>query len=281
MGRVEGKVALVTGAARGQGRAHAVRLAEEGADIIAVDVCSQLESVPYGLASEGDLAETAKRVEELDRRILTRKADVRDLAALQSAVAEGVAELGHLDIVCANAGILSTGSAWELSEEAWQEVIDVNLTGVWKTVRAAIPQLIEQGHGGSIILTSSIAGLVAFANLAHYTAAKHGVTGLMRTLAVELAPHRIRVNSVHPTTVDTDMVQNGAIYQLFLGAKEASRADAEAGMKALNALPIPWVDPVDVSNAVLFLASDESRYITGTTQVIDAGALAPFKIPHE
>ena len=151
MGRVEGKVALVTGAARGQGRAHAVRLAEEGADIIAVDVCSQLESVPYGLASEGDLAETAKRVEELDRRILTRKADVRDLAALQSAVAEGVAELGHLDIVCANAGILSTGSAWELSEEAWQEVIDVNLTGVWKTVKAAIPQLIEQGHGGSII----------------------------------------------------------------------------------------------------------------------------------
>jgi NAD(P)-dependent dehydrogenase (short-subunit alcohol dehydrogenase family) len=188
---------------------------------------------------------------------------------------------GPFDIVCANAGILSTGSAWELSEEAWQEVIDVNLTGVWKTVKAAIPQLIEQGHGGSIILTSSIAGLVAFANLAHYTAAKHGVTGLMRTLAVELAPHRIRVNSVHPTTVDTDMVQNGAIYQLFLGAKEASRADAEAGMKALNALPIPWVDPVDVSNAVLFLASDESRYITGTTQVIDAGALAPFKIPHE
>jgi SDR family mycofactocin-dependent oxidoreductase len=281
MGRVEGKVALVTGAARGQGRAHAVRLAEEGADIIAVDVCSQLETVPYALASEGDLAETAKRVEELDRRIITRRADVRDLAALQSAVAEGVSEFGHLDIVCANAGILSIGPAWELSEETWQEMIDVNLTGTWKTVRAAVPQLIEQGHGGSIILTSSIAGLVAFANLAHYTAAKHGVTGLMRTLAVELAPHRIRVNSVHPTTVDTDMVQNKALYELFLGTEEASRADAEVGMKAINALPIPWVDPVDISNAVLFLASDESRYITGTTQVIDAGALAPFKIPHE
>jgi SDR family mycofactocin-dependent oxidoreductase len=281
MGRVEGKVALVTGAARGQGRAHAVRLAEEGADIIAVDVCSQLETVPYALASEGDLAETAKRVEELDRRIITHRADVRDLAALQSAVAEGVSEFGHLDIVCANAGILSIGPAWELSEETWQEMIDVNLTGTWKTVRAAVPQLIEQGHGGSIILTSSIAGLVAFANLAHYTAAKHGVTGLMRTLAVELAPHRIRVNSVHPTTVDTDMVQNKALYELFLGTEEASRADAEVGMKAINALPIPWVDPVDISNAVLFLASDESRYITGTTQVIDAGALAPFKIPHE
>jgi SDR family mycofactocin-dependent oxidoreductase len=258
-----------------------VRLAEEGADIIAVDVCSQLETVPYALASEGDLAETAKRVEELDRRIITHRADVRDLAALQSAVAEGVSEFGHLDIVCANAGILSIGPAWELSEETWQEMIDVNLTGTWKTVRAAVPQLIEQGHGGSIILTSSIAGLVAFANLAHYTAAKHGVTGLMRTLAVELAPYRIRVNSVHPTTVDTDMVQNKALYELFLGTEEASRADAEVGMKAINALPIPWVDPVDISNAVLFLASDESRYITGTTQVIDAGALAPFKIPHE
>jgi SDR family mycofactocin-dependent oxidoreductase len=281
MGRVDGLVALVTGAARGQGRAHAVRLAEEGADIIAVDVCSQLESVPYALASDDDLAETAKQVEALDRRILTRKADVRDLAALQSAVVEGVSEFGHLDIVCANAGILSSGPAWELSEETWQEMIDVNLTGIWKTVKAAVPQLIEQGHGGSIILTSSIAGLVAFGNLAHYTAAKHGVTGLMRTLAVELAPYRIRVNSVHPTTVDTDMVQNATVYQLFLGTEEASRADAEAGMKVLNALPVPWVDPVDVSNAVLFLASDESRYITGTTQVIDAGALAPFKIPHQ
>jgi SDR family mycofactocin-dependent oxidoreductase len=280
MGRVEGKVALVTGAARGQGRAHAVRLAEEGADIIAVDACRPLETVPYALASEGDLAETAERVEELDRRVITRTADVRDLAALQSAVAEGVSEFGHLDIVCANAGILSSGPAWELSEQSWQEVIDVNLTGVWKTVRAAVPQLIEQGHGGSIVLTSSIAGLVAFANLAHYTAAKHGVTGLMRALAVELAPHRIRVNSVHPTTVDTDMIHNEAVYALFLGAGDASRADAEVGMAVLNAMPVPWVDPVDISNAVLFLASDESRYITGTTQVIDAGALAPFKIPH-
>ncbi|GEL18734.1 mycofactocin-coupled SDR family oxidoreductase [Pseudonocardia asaccharolytica] len=282
MGRVEGKVALVTGAARGQGRSHAVRLAQEGADVIAVDLCHQLDSVPYPMATPADLDETVKRVEELDRRILARQADVRDLAAIEAVVAEGVAELGHLDVVVANAGIASFAPTWELTEDVWQEMIDVNLTGVWKTVKATVPRLLEQDTGGSIILTSSIAGLVAFANLAHYTSAKHGVTGLMRTLAVELAPHRIRVNSVHPTTVDTDMVNNPAAYSLFLGGMEgATRADAEAGMKALNAMPIPWVDPIDISNAVLWLASEESRYVTGTTQVIDAGATAPFRLPHE
>ncbi|NMI01786.1 mycofactocin-coupled SDR family oxidoreductase [Pseudonocardia acidicola] len=281
MGRVEGKVALVTGAARGQGRAHAVRLAEEGADIVALDLCDQLASVPYDMATPADLAETVKRVEELDRRIVARQADVRDLAALQAVVADGIAEFGHLDIVCANAGIASFAPTWELSEDQWQQMLDVNLTGVWKTVKATVPQLLEQGHGGSIILTSSIAGLIAFPNLGHYTAAKHGVVGLMRTLAVELAPHRIRVNSIHPTTVDTDMVNNPAIYSLFLGGLQgATRADAEVGMKAMNAIPIPWVDPIDISNAVLWLASDESRYVTGTTQVIDAGAMAPFKIPN-
>jgi NAD(P)-dependent dehydrogenase (short-subunit alcohol dehydrogenase family) len=159
MGRVEGKVALITGAARGQGRSHALRLAEEGADIIAVDVCGQLDTVPYAMATEADLEETAKQVEDRDRRILTRQADVRDLGQLQAAVAGGVSEFGHLDIVCANAGIGSMGPAWELSEETWQDMIDVNLTGVWKTVKAAVPQMIEQGSGGSIILTSSIAGL--------------------------------------------------------------------------------------------------------------------------
>jgi SDR family mycofactocin-dependent oxidoreductase len=280
MGRVEGKVALITGAARGQGRSHALRLAEEGADIIAVDVCSQLDTVPYAMATEADLEETAKQVEDRDRRILTRQADVRDLGQLQAAVADGVSEFGHVDIICANAGILSASPAWEISEETWQEMIDVNLTGVWKTVKAVIPRMIEQGSGGSIILTSSTAGLIAFGNLAHYTAAKHGVTGLMRTLAVELAPHRIRVNSVHPTTVDTDMIQNSLVYQLFLGRPDASRADAEVAMKGLNALPIPWVEAVDISNAVLYLASDEARYVTGTTHLVDAGALAPYKIPH-
>lgn len=283
MGRVDGKVALITGAARGQGRAHALRLAEEGADIIAVDVCRQLETVPYAMATEADLEETAKQVEDRDRRILTRQADVRDLAQLQAAVADGMSEFGHLDIVCANAGIATVGPAWDLSEETWQEMIDVNLTGTWKTIKATVPQMIQQGSGGSIVLTSSIAGLQAFPNLAHYTAAKHGVTGLMRTLAVELAPHRIRVNSVHPTTVDTPMVQNPMFYELLLGDADSTRSDAAtqlAGTNSINALPVPWVDAVDISNAVLYLASDDARYVTGTTHVIDAGALAPFKIPH-
>jgi SDR family mycofactocin-dependent oxidoreductase len=281
MGRMDGKVALITGAARGQGRSHALRLAQEGAEIIAVDVCAQLDSVPYDMATPDDLAETAKLVEDLDRRVITHQADVRDLGALQAAVEEGVAELGHLDVVCANAGIASFAPGWELSEETFQEMIDVNLTGVWKTLRATVPTMIEQGTGGSIVLTSSIAGLRAFPNLARYTAAKHGVTGLMRTFAVELAPYNIRVNSVHPTTVSTGMIHNEPIYELFLGVQGATYADAQVGMTTLNAMKVPWVEAVDISNAVLWLASDEARYVTGTTQIIDAGALQPFKIPHE
>lgn len=281
MGRVEGKVAFVTGAARGQGRAHALRLAEEGADIIAVDACESAETVPYPLATDADLAETVKQVEELDRRVVSRKADVRDLGALEEVVREGVAELGRLDIVCANAGILGVGPCWELTEHQWQEMIDVNLTGVWKSVKASVPAMIAAGNGGSVILTASIAGLQAFGFLGHYTAAKHGVVGLMRTLAVELAPYGIRCNTVNPTTVDTDMIQNPAVRELFLGGKkDATRDEAEQGFTMLNGLRVPWVQPVDISNAVLWLASDEARYVTGTTQVVDAGALAPFKIPN-
>ncbi len=279
MGRVEGKVAFITGAARGQGRAHAIRLAEEGADIIAVDSCSDVETVPYAGATTEDLAETVKQVEALDRRILARRADVRDLGALQEVAAEGIAELGGIDIVCANAGIASFGPALDLDESTWQDVIDINLTGAFKTVKATVPHMIETGRKGSVILTSSVAGLIAFPNLAHYTAAKHGVTGLMRAFAIELAGHGIRVNSIHPATVDTPMVSNN--YELFLGGvKGATREQAAAGMAGMNALNIPWVETIDVSNAVLYLASDESRYVTGTTTVIDAGAIAPFKIPH-
>ena len=281
MGRVEGEVAFITGAARGQGRAHAIRLAEEGADIVAVDLCHDVATVPFPLATEADLQETVKAVEALDRRIVAHQADVRDLSALQGAVDEGLSQFGHIDIVCANAGIGSFAPALELTEETWQDVVDINLTGVWKTVKATAPSMVERGQGGSIILTSSIAGLIAFPNLAHYTAAKHGVTGLMRALAVELAPHHIRVNSIHPTTVDTPMVANEAIWGLFLGgAQGATREQAAEGMKALNAMPVPWVESVDISNAVLHLASDESRYVTGTTTVIDAGAMQPFKVPH-
>ena len=281
MGRVEGKVAFITGAARGLGRSHALRLAQEGADIIAVDIDEQVETSFSPTATAADLAETVKLVEELDRRIIARTADVRDLGALESVVSEGIAEFGRLDIVCANAGILSTGGIWELTEHQWQEMADINFTGVWKTAKAAIPSMIEQGNGGSVILTSSVGGLVAMAGIGHYVAAKHGVVGLMRALAVELAPHRIRCNSVHPSTVDTPMIANpGGGYQLFTGIEGADRQLAERNMVALNAFKIPWVEAIDVSNAVLWLASDEARYVTGTTQVVDAGLLFPFKIPH-
>jgi (+)-trans-carveol dehydrogenase len=271
-GRVEGKVAFITGAARGQGRSHALRLAQEGADIIAVDLAAQVDSVPYPMSTPEDLAVTVKEVEALDRRIVATQADVRDYAALKKALDEGVAQLGRLDIVSANAGIFSFAPADEISETAWRDMIDINLTGVWHAAKAAIPHLRAGGRGGSIILTSSGAGLKGYPNAAHYVSAKHGVVGLMRTLALELAPHMIRVNSLHPTAVDTDMIQNEATYRLFRPDLEhPGRQDmAEAGA-TLNALPIPWVEPADISNAVLFLASDEARYITGVPLPVDAG----------
>jgi SDR family mycofactocin-dependent oxidoreductase len=271
-GRVEGKVAFITGAARGQGRSHAIRLAEEGADIIAVDICQQLDTVPYAMATPDDLAETVKRVEALDRRIVATQADVRDYGALKGALDAGVAELGRLDIVCANAGIFSF-STEELDEPMWKDMIDVNLTGVWHTTKAAVPHLVEGGRGGSIVMTSSTAGLMGFPNFAHYVSAKHGVVGLMRTLALELAPHMIRVNSVHPTSVDTDMIHNKATYDLFAPDLEnPTREQVGERFQTLNALPIMWVEPRDISNAVLFLASDEARYITGVALPVDAGS---------
>jgi (+)-trans-carveol dehydrogenase len=273
-GRVEGQVALVTGAARGQGRSHAVRLAEEGADIIAVDVCADLDNVPYPLATPADLAETVRQVEALDRRIVARVADVRDLVALTAAVEDGVAELGRLDIVCANAGVNRPAPMTEMTEDVWLDIIDVDLSGVWRTCRAAIPHVVAGGRGGSFVLTSSAAGLKAYANIAHYTAAKHGVVGLMKTLAQELAPHRIRVNTVNPTQVDTPMIMNSAMYKLFCpDLDDPTREDFAPVSQAMNALPIPWVDSVDVSNAVVFLASDEARFITGVALPIDAGVL--------
>ncbi len=281
MGRLEGKVAFITGAARGQGRAHALRLAQEGADIIAVDVCQSFDTVPYPGSTEDDLIQTTKEIESANRRIMARQVDVRDLEALESTVVDGISEFGHIDIVIANAGIGSFAPVMEISEKMWQDVLDINLTGVWKTVMAAVPPMISRGQGGSVILTSSVAGLATIPNMAHYVVAKHGVVGLMRALAVELAPHFIRVNSVHPTTVDTPMVANSAIYELFTGGtKGATREQASVGMKNMHAMPVPWVDPVDISNAMLYLASDEARYVTGTTMIIDAGASQPFKIPH-
>jgi (+)-trans-carveol dehydrogenase len=274
MARLEGKVAFVTGAARGQGRSHAIRLAAEGADIIAVDIASQIDTVPFPMATLDDLAETVEAVEALDRRIVASQADVRDYEALKAALDDGVARLGRLDIVAANAGIVSFGTAEELTEQTWQDVIDVDLTGVWHTVKAAIPHLRDAG-GGSIVITSSAAGLKGNPNAAHYTAAKHGGVGLMRTLANELAPDLIRVNTVHPSAVDTDQVHNQALYHLFLPDHpgDITREEVAPAFQTVNALPVPWADSADISNAVLFLASDEARYITGVTLPVDAGAL--------
>jgi SDR family mycofactocin-dependent oxidoreductase len=274
-GRVEGKVAFITGAARGQGRSHAIRLAQEGADIIAVDLAGQIGSVPYAMATPEDLAQTVKEVEALDRRIVASQADVRDYGAVKAALDDGVAQLGRLDIVSANAGIFSFGTLEELTETQWQDMLDVNLTGEWHAAKAAIPHLRAAG-GGSIILTSSAAGLKGFANVGHYVSAKHGVVGLMRTLALELAPDMIRVNSLHPTSVNTDMLQNPPMYELFapdLPAAERTKDVLVPRFQELSALPIPWVEPVDISNAVLWLASDEARYVTGVTLPIDAGSL--------
>lgn len=273
-GRVEGKVAFITGAARGQGRSHAVRLAQEGADIIAVDALKDMDTVPYPMATEDDLAETVRQVEALGRRIVTAHADVRDFESLKQAVDSGVAELGHLDIVSANAGILSFGSVEELDEATWGQMLDINLSGVWRTVKAAVPVMVEQGTGGSIVLTSSVAGLRSYGGVGHYVSAKHGVVGLMKTLAQELAEHRIRVNSVNPTQVDTEMVQHQAMYDLFSPDLEhPTKDDFAAASGETILLPIPWVESIDVSNAVLFLASDEARFITGVALPVDGGVL--------
>lgn len=274
MGRLDGRVALVTGAARGQGRAICTRLAEDGADIIAVDALTDVATVQYPMAKPADLAETVRLVEAAGQRIVWRQADVRDFAALQSTIDDGVGELGRLDIVCANAGIASFGPTWELSEETWQDTIDINLSGVWHTVKAAVPAMIEADRGGAIVITSSTAGLKGMANIAHYTAAKHGLVGLMRTLANEVAPHRIRVNTVHPTNVATDMILNDSTFRLFRpDIANPTQDDMIDAMTALNALPVPWVEPVDVANAVAFLVSDEARYITGAALPIDAGCV--------
>lgn len=275
MGRVEGKVALVTGAGRGQGRSHAVRLAEEGASVIAFDICAPVASVSYPMSTRADLDETCELVRAAGGRAYAAEVDVRDFDLLERELAAGIEALGGLDIVVANAGIASYAAGHEISEAAWQEMIDINLTGTWHTIKAAVPHLVAAGRGGSIVLTSSAAGLQGTPNLAHYVAAKHGVTGLTRTFANELAPHWIRVNSVNPTQVDTPMIMNDEIFRMFRPDLESpGRDDIIDVSTATNALPVPWVESRDVSNAVLFLASDEARYITGVALPVDAGILA-------
>jgi SDR family mycofactocin-dependent oxidoreductase len=272
-GRMQGKVALITGAARGQGRSHAVRLAQEGADIIAVDVCSQITSVAYPMATEADLAETARLVEALDRRIVTRVADVRDRASLAAAVQAGLVELGHLDVVVANAGIISLGR--DTPPIAFLDVVSVNLVGVINTVEAALPQL---SAGASIICIGSMAAMMPGASdapgAAGYSHAKRGVARFTHDLSLALAPHNIRVNAIHPGNIDTDMLQNEAMYRIFRPDLEhPAREDAQAAFGSMHKLPVNTLDPVDISEAVLYLASDASRYVTGQQLKVDAGAL--------
>jgi SDR family mycofactocin-dependent oxidoreductase len=262
-GRMDGKVVLITGAARGQGRSHAVRLAEEGADIIALDLCREVPGTPHAGSTPDDLAETVSLVEALGRRIVASAADVRDLSGLRAAVDDGVSRLGRLDAVSANAGISTQAfPVADMPEQTWQDVIDVNLTGVWHTAKATIPHLVEAGRGGSIVITSSTAGLKGYPNVGNYTAAKHGTVGLMRTLALELAPQLVRVNSIHTSIVNTQMVR-----------ADPSAEHSTEDRASENALPVPWIESVDVSNALLFLLSDEARFITGVALPVDAGAL--------
>lgn len=273
MGRLGGKVAVITGAARGIGRAQAVRFAQEGADIIGIDLCGPIDTVAVPSSTPEDLEETARRVVDAGARMVPAIADVRDVAALGAAVADGVARFGGLDIVCATAGITSRGTAIEIPDERWQTMLDVNLTGVFHTCQVTASHLIARG-GGAMVLVSSIAGLRGLIGVAHYSAAKHGMVGLMRSLAHELAPHRVRVNTVHPTNVDTPLIQNDAVSSAFRPDldRPPTRAEFAAAARPMNMLDIPWVDPVDVANASLFLASDEARYITAATLPVDAGS---------
>ncbi len=274
MGLLDGKVAFITGAARGQGRSHAITLAREGADIIAVDLCQQASTVPYPMSTPEDLAETVKEVEALDRRIIAAQADIRDLARLTEVVDQGVAELGRLDIVLANAGISTPAPTLEMDELVWNEMIDINLTGQWKTLRASVPHIIAGGRGGAVVITSSLAAMYTNANTAHYSAAKAGLVMLMKTLAKELAPQSIRVNTVHPTTVATGMILNEPTYKLFRPDLEhPTREDFEVAALTLNKLPVAELEPSDISNAILYLVSDAGRYVTGITHVVDAGGM--------
>ncbi len=270
--RFEGKVAFVTGAARGQGRSHAVRLAQEGADIIAVDICEQVSSVNYPMSRPEDLDETVRQVEALDRRVVSQIADVRDQAALEAAAARGVADLGHIDIVLANAGISTVAPVLELGPGAIHEMLDINLGGVLNTVKAAARPMVDAGNGGAIVLTSSFCGLRGNPNVGHYTAAKHGVIGAMKTMANELGPHKIRVNAVCPGIVWTPMVDNQEFFDLFCPDIDRPTKDNVALVsRALTALDVPWVEASDITNAVAWLVSDEARYVTGVALAVDSG----------
>jgi (+)-trans-carveol dehydrogenase len=269
MQRLAGKVAFVTGAARGQGRAHCVRLATEGTRLIAVDVCRAVDTAKNIPATPADLDETVRLVEKEGGEILARQVDVRDLDAMRAVVSDGVAAFGRLDVVVANAGIATYALSWEITPEMWQTMIDVNLTGVWHTTTAAIPHMLEAGNGGSIVITSSVAGYRGYVGLSHYGAAKHGIVGLSRTLAVELGPHNIRVNTIHPNGVNTliGVYPEGVEFELGRIISEHPLAAQVMG----SALPQGRQEPEDVAAVVAWLASEESRFLTGHSLPISSG----------
>lgn len=272
--RFEGKVVFVSGVARGQGRNHAIRFAQEGAHIIGFDLCHDLEHAPYPLATEEDLAETVRLVEAAGGAMHAEVADVRDWDAVKRVSKAGLERFGRIDVVLANAGTYAPMPVQFVGVDSWNETIDINLNGVFLTVKAGIRAMVERNEGGAVVITSSTAGLKGFYGAPAYNAAKHGVVGLMRSLALELAPNQIRVNSVHPTSVGTPMILNEVFPKLVrMDLPDPGVDDAAEFLRTMQPMDVPWIDPDDVSNAVLFLSSDEARYITGTTLAVDAGAL--------
>jgi SDR family mycofactocin-dependent oxidoreductase len=272
MGQLEGQVAFITGVARGQGRSHALTLAREGANIIGLDLCAKPSSTVYDGATEEDLQETVRLVKETGVDIVAEVGDTRDYEQVKSVFDRGVEQFGRVDIVLPNAGICSGAKTWEITPDAWREMVEINLNGVFHTVKAAVPTMISQGGGGSIVFTGSTEALKGGENISSYSASKHGVTGLMTSLARELGQYNIRVNSVNPTCVDTHMINNDFVYGLFRpDLDKPTRDDVIDSFTGTHILPVPWIQPQDVSNAILHLVTEAGRYVTATTMVIDAG----------
>jgi len=273
MGMLEGRTAFITGAARGQGRAHALRMAREGASIVAVDIADDIKEVQYSLGTQEDLAETVRAVEAAGGRAVAVKADVRSQAQLDEAVATGVERFGGIDICIANAGVVAHGNFWTLTEQEWGEVLDVDLTGVWRTVKAVAPHMIGR-RSGSIVITVSINGLEPAAGIAHYTAAKHGALGLMRAIALELAPYGVRCNAICPAATDTGMLNNQFMFDQFAGKSGGTRADLDSAVPHYHALaPASVIQPEAIANAALWLVSDMADRVTGVHLPVDAGHL--------
>ncbi len=271
MGRFEGKVVMVTGGARGQGRSHAMAFAKEGASIVISDIARQVDTVPYAMSTDDDLRETVKMVEALDQRCLAVTADCRDTAAMNAAVEAAIAEFDRIDILSINHGLLSLSPVAEMSDEVWDDVVGSDLTGVFKASRAVVPHMVAQGWG-RIVVTASMAGRVGLPTLAHYCAAKWGAIGFVKSLAREVANNGITVNAICPTNTNTDMIHNPAFYAVFApDIENPTRDQVVPGFESLNAIQVPWIEPIDISNAIMFLASDDARYITGEALHVSAG----------